>query len=199
MPHCIPPVPARRCAGLLLAIALCGPAWAQNKALELSRDKTIDLQPSMRENLATIGRYAESVNRQIGKLSGESPSPEPAPLPEASGRRELPPARRLDTMIDPFEVSPQLRDGRRSPARFSGLPVASKLDVQRQIQVKALLVTARGRGAQLLVRGDQSILVKDGDLVDFGDLGTFTIHVGAEEGVTLSNPGLPQGNKITLR
>lgn len=199
MLHCIASTPARRRACALLAIVLCGPAWAQNKALELSRDKSIDLQPSMRENLATIGRYAESVNRQIGKLSGESPAADPMPQPESPGRRELPATRRLDTMVDPFEVSPQLRDGRRSPARFGGLPVASKLDVQRQIQVKALLVTARGRGAQLLVRGDQSILVKDGDLVDFGDLGTFTIHVGAEEGVTLSNPGLPQGNKITLR
>jgi hypothetical protein len=199
MPYCIPPRNSQQLACTLLILAVSSPAWAQNKALELSRDKNIDLQPSMRENLATIGRYAESVNRQIGKLSGESVSPESNLPPEPPARRELPVARRLDTMVDPFEVSPQLRDGRRSPGSFSGLPVASKLDVQRQIQVKALLVTARGRGAQLLVRGQQSILIKDGDLVDFGDLGTFIVHVGADEGVTLSTPGQPQSNKITLR
>ncbi|UCV12755.1 hypothetical protein KI614_05955 [Dechloromonas denitrificans] len=199
MPHRIPPNKAPHFACGLLVLALSAPAWAQNKALELSRDKTVDLQPSMRENLVTIGRYAESVNRQIGKLSGESAAPETQPLAESPARREIPPGRRMETMIDPFEVSPQLRDGRRSPGNFSGLPVASKLDIQRQVQVKALLVTARGRGAQLLVRGQQAILVKDGDLVDFGDLGTFTIHVGAVDGVTLTHPGLPQGNKITLR
>lgn len=183
----------------LLLIALSNSTWAQNKALELSRDKSIDLQPSMRENLATIGRYAESVNRQVGKLSGEATPQESIPHQESPARREIPAGRRLDSMIDPFEVSPQLRDGRRSPGNFNGLPIASKLDIQRQVQVKALLVTARGRGAQLLVRGQQALLVKDGDLVDFGDLGTFTIHVGAVDGVTLTHPGLPQGNKITLR
>lgn len=199
MPH-YPFILARSpLAGFLLILATAAPVWAQNKALDLARDKSVDLQPSMRENLETIGRYAETVNRQIGKLSGNPGTTEAAPQPEPPIRREIPMARRLDSMIDPFEVSPQLREGRRSPTRFSGLPVASKLDVQRQIQVKALLITPRGRGAQLLVRGDQSILVKDGDLVDFGDLGTFTVHVGADEGVTLTNPGMPQGNKITLR
>lgn len=199
MPHRIPKNTSHSFACGLLILALSAPTLAQNKAMELSRDKSVDLQPTMRENLATIGRYAESVNRQVGKLSGDPGQAEPAVPPEAPARREIPATRRLDTMIDPFEVSPQLRDGRRSPGNFSGLPVASKLDVQRQIQVKALLVTPRGRGAQLLVRGQQAILVKDGDLVDFGDLGTFTIHVGTDEGVTLTNPGLPQGNKITLR
>lgn len=199
MPHRISQKNFPQLACSILIFVLNTPALAQNKALELSRDKSVDLQPTMRENLATIGRYAESVNRQIGKLSGDPAQTESPPLPEPSARRELPAARRLDTMIDPFEVSPQLRNGRRSPGSFSGLPATSKLDVQRQIQVKALLVTDRGRGAQLLVRGQQAILVKDGDLVDFGDLGTFTVHVGTEEGVTLSNPGMPQGNKITLR
>lgn len=198
MPHTHPNPLLPKLACALLVYLLGSPAWGQNKALELSRDKSVDLQPSMRENLETIGRYAESVNRQVNKLGGGRPATE-SPPPVEIPRQEAPPARRFDLMVDPFEVSPQLRDGRRSPGSFSGLPTASKLDIQRQIQVKALLVTARGRGAQLLVRGDQRILVKDGDLVDFGDLGTFTVHVGAEEGVTLTNPGMPQGNRITLR
>lgn len=176
----------------LIALCCLLPAHAQNPVQELARDKNHDLHPSLRENLAIIGRYAESVRNQAGK-PGEPPSGvAPAGRPEAAGRR-------LDTMVDPFEVSPQLREGRRSPGSFSGLPTASKLDVQRQIQVKALLVTQGGRGAQLLVRGQQSVIVKDGDLIDFGDLGTFTVHVTGNDGVTLSNPGLPQGNKITLR
>lgn len=199
MPHCNSPKHLPRLACLLLLTLAVAPGWAQNKALDLARDKSVELQPALRENLATIGRYAESVNRQAARLSGQ-PSPAETTAPtEAPNRRESPPARRLDTLVDPFEVSPQLRDSRRPGGSFSGLPASSKLDVQRQIQVQALLVTARGRGAQLLVRGQQSILVKDGELVDFGDLGVFTVHVGNADGVTLSSPGSPQGNKITLR
>lgn len=198
MPHCNSPKHLPRLACLLLLTLAVTPGWAQNKALDLARDKSVDLQPSLRDNLATIGRYAESVNRQAARLSGESSAAASA-VAEAPNRRESLPTRRFDTMVDPFEVSPQLRDSRRPGAAFSGLPATSKLDVQRQIQVQAVLVTARGRGAQLLVRGQQSILVKDGELVDFGDLGIFSVHVGNADGVTLSSPGAPQGNKITLR
>lgn len=184
------------CGFLLLALSAT-PQAQQNKALDLARDKYVDLQPGMRENLATIGRYAESVHRQMGQVLPDSQG-NPTQPPENLRRDSVPP-RRLDSLIDPFEVSPQLREGKRSTAGFSGHIVASKLEVQRQVQVSALLSISSRRGAQLKVRGQQSFLVKDGDIVDFGDLGVFTVNVGADEGVTLSAPGSPQGSKITLR
>lgn len=188
-----PPILPYLCC--LLFALFAAPAPAQNKALELARDKNTELHPTMRDNLATIGRYAETVSRQASRNNNEAPPAES----DGTNRRDPPAARRLDSLVDPFEVSPQLRDSRRPGAGFGGLPATSKLDVQRQIQVQAVLVTARGRGAQLRVRGQQNIIVKDGELVDFGDLGIFSVHVGSADGVTLSSPGAPQGNKITLR
>lgn len=182
-------------------------ALAQNKAAELSRDPSAGLSREARDNLATIGRYAENVRSRIGEAL-DSP-----PATASSQRADNLSPRRTDSMIDPFAVSPQLREGRRSAA-FSGLPSASKLDVQRQVRVKALLVTAFGRVAQLELPGlangpggrgaaangdGQTMTVMDGDLVDFGELGTYTVHIGATNGITLSNPGTPQGNRITLR
>lgn len=201
LPH---PRPARR--PLLLSATLLllasAPAPAQNKALELAGDKNTELHPSLRDNLATIGRYADNVNRQIKKMSGEAggnnaepaparPRPEPPPRPEA-------PARRLDGIADPFEVSPQLRDNRRATGGFGGLPSSSKLELQRQIQLRAVLVTPRGRAAQLGIRHQDTITVMDGELIDLGDLGTFHVHID-REGVVLTNPSLPQGSKIVLR
>lgn len=171
---------------------------AQNKAAELSRDTSAGLSREARDNLATIGRYAENVRSRIGEALDSPPAAAP---------------RRTDSMIDPFAVSPQLREGRRSGGAFNGLPSASKLDVQRQVRVKALLVTAFGRVAQLELPGlangpggrggadggGQTMTVMDGEMVDFGDLGTYTVHIGATNGITLSDPGTPQGNRITLR
>ena len=42
-------------------------------------------------------------------------------------------------------------------------------------------------------------MVMNGELVDFGELGTYTVHISAREGVTLANPGNPQSGRITLR
>lgn len=213
---CFPPHSAFTALVLTLLTPL--PATAQNKSVDTLRQKSttavspvdslrekgISVPPAMRDDLEIIGRHADAVSRQ---LSGRTPEPAaettaeaaPAPVPvDGSLPRRAAGPRRLDNLVDPFEVSPQLRDNRRSPGAFAGLPSASRLDVQRQIQVKAVLVSARGKGAQLLVRG-QTVLVKDGDLVDFGDLGTYAVHVDTKDGVTLTNPGMPQGSRITLR
>lgn len=174
----------QRVACALWLLLAHGTALADNPALELARDKNSELHPSVREGLATIGRYADTVNRQINQLSGDGEKP-----------------RRSDTVVDPFEVSPQLRSGRRPSGAWAGLPSASKLDLLRQIQVKGMIAGPRddGSAAYLLVRGDQTILVRHGEVVEFGDLGTFTVHVSARDGVVLSDPGHPQGNRITLR
>jgi hypothetical protein len=120
----------------------------------------------------------------------------------------------MDTLIDPFEVSPQLRENRRGGG-FSGLPTASKLDLRRRVQVKAMIVTPTGRAAQLEIDGTRqpqgergggaqsgqgdTMTVMDGELVDLGDLGIYIIRISASEGVTLANPGSPQTGRITLR
>lgn len=198
---------------LLLSMSLA-PTWAQNKATELSRDQRVNLPPSVRDDLAVIGRYAETVNRKTNGASEEMPVPTQIGAGERVPRTELTPVRRMDTLIDPFEVSPQLRENRRGGG-FSGLPAASKLDIRRRVRVKATIVTPRGRAAQLEIDGSRqpaggrggaqlissgdSMTVMDGELVDLGDLGTYIIHISASEGVTLANPGSPQTGRINLR
>lgn len=203
-------LPPRRAAALLtplffpLLILAAAPALAQNKALDLARDKNTELHPSMRENLATIGRYAETVNRQVNKLSGDerdssnAAGAPPSPSSPSPPSRQASPNRRSESIADPFEVSPQLRDTRRTKNGFSGLPASSKLELQRQIQLRALLIAPGGRAAQLGIRHQEAITVMDGELIDLGDLGTFHVRID-REGVTLSNPSLPQASKIVLR
>ncbi len=191
-------------------ILLTQPASAQNKASELARDQSVNIPPSLRKDLATLGRYADAVNQRVGKLvEGEPADKQETPATAT-------PARSGNNLVDPFEVSPQLREGRRGLGAFTGLPNATKLDIQRHVRVKAILVTAtrsaaqldfggrafevvgRGKGASAQL-GGESIMVMDGELVDFGELGTYTVHINAREGVTLANPGNPQTGRITLR
>lgn len=204
------------CLGaLVLALSMSlAPAWAQNKATELSRDQRVNLPPSVRDDLDIIGRYAQTVIRKVTPGDEEVPSPPLAGGSERPLRPEAGTARRMDTLIDPFEVSPQLRENRRGGG-FSGLPTASKLDLRRRVQVKAMIVTPKGRAAQLEIdgyrqpQGDRggvvqsrqgdTMTVMDGELVDLGDLGIYLITISASEGVTLANPGSPQTGRITLR
>lgn len=179
----------------LLTLTLLTPAaHAQNRALDLSQDKTTDLHPTLREGLSTLGRYAESVDHQVNssaasRQGGSPPAERPAP-PAAGGRR-------FEASNDPFEVSPQLREGR-SGNRYRGLPGASILELQRQVQLRALIITPQGRAAQLAVKGTETITVMDKELIDLGGLGTFLVHI-ERDGVTLYNPSMPQGKKVVLR
>jgi hypothetical protein len=165
--------------GMLAAV----PAIAQNPALDLARERNAELNPAMREDLKTLGRYAEAVGRQVDR----------APLPPAAAG-----GRRLDAVGDPFEVSPQLRAGRRPGTAFGGLPAAGRLELQRQVQVRALLITARQRIAQLSVRQKEVITVADRELVDLGDLGVYEVRI-ERDAVVLLNPGSPQSSKVVLR
>lgn len=184
---------------LLTLSALAPAAHAQNRALDLAHDKTTDLHPTLRAGLGTLGRYADTVTRQTkavaGSHQGEAPSSERAgqvlpPAPAPAGRRGEP-------GNDPFEVSPQLREGR-STNRYTGLPGASILELQKQVQLRALIITPQGRAVQLFVRGAETITVMDKELIDLGSLGTFLVHI-ERDGVTLYNPSLPQGKKVVLR
>lgn len=100
---------------------------------------------------------------------------------------------------DPFAVSPQLYE-RRGP-RFSGLPGASVLDLQRRVRVKALMATAGGGMAQLLVDGRDALTVMHKEVVDLGDLGIYEVQIG-RAGVALGEPGTSDaagGKKVVLR
>ena len=102
-------------------------------------------------------------------------------------------------LADPFEVSPQLREGRRS-TRFAGLPDANVLDLQRRIELKSILRTAGGKlaVAQLLINQKDTITVMNKELIDLGEMGTFQVDIDSGT-VTLSNPSTPQGKKVVLR
>ncbi|MDR0578322.1 MAG: hypothetical protein LBI87_12540 [Candidatus Accumulibacter sp.] len=165
-------------AGLLLSV----PAMAQapNPAADLARDAQIDLPAPLRGQIETIGRYAAEVNRRAGAPPTRPP-------------------RQLELTADPFEVSPQLREGR--GARFTGLPGASVLELQRRVRVRAVLRTRAPDGealAQLLINDKDLITIMDKELIDLGDLGTFQAEIKADA-VSLSNPSNPQGKKVVLR
>lgn len=184
---------------LLLALAFTpNDASAQNPALDLAHDQTVDVPTPLRQDLNTLGRYAETVNRQVQANSGNPPS-EPVAAPAASPPAPTPSAsvRRFESANDPFEVSPQLREGR-SGARYTGLPGASILELQKQVQLRALLITPQSRAAQLSINQSETITVMDKELIDLGNLGTFLVQID-RDGVTLFNPSMPQGKKVILR
>lgn len=185
--------------GFGLIVPLSG--IAQNQALDLARDKNTEMHPTLREGLSTLGRYAESVNRQVNSLSNNR-NAEPA----SGGEPEVPPRpaqnparqRRLDIANDPFEVSPQLREGRSFGSRYTGVPGASILELQRQVQLRALLTTSSGKAAMLSIKNTETITVMDKELIDLGSLGTFLVQID-RDGVSLFNPSAPQGKKVVLR
>ena len=190
-------------ASLLLSLGLVipQPGIAQNQALELARDKNTEMHPTLREGLNTLGRYTESVNRQVNSLSNNRNN---EPLPAASGDPETSPKanpvrqRRLEITNDPFEVSPQLREGRNFGSRYTGVPGASVLELQRQVQLRALLTTPYGKAAMLSIKNMETITVMDKELIDLGPLGTFLVQID-RDGVSLYNPSAPQGKKVVLR
>lgn len=197
----------RRFVALLCAAlaAAHGIGRAQNKAIDTARNPQVEMPAAMREDLQVIGRYAEAVNKRTNPAPGvpvvATESPAAAPAAPGSGT-----SRRIDNLADPFEVSPQLRAARRgAPPAFSVTPTASKLDIRRRIQVKALLITPKGRMAQLEIDGAgarsdaNTLTVMDGELVDLGDLGTYVVHISARDGVSLGTPGNPNAARMTLR
>lgn len=180
-------LPITACA--LLATLWASPLAAQNlppnQAQALARDPTLPLPAQTREHLETIGGYAAAVNRKLERHELDPPPADESRL------------HRFEQLVDPFSVSPQLRQGKTSQTPYGGLPGAGRLELQQQIQLKAVVIMAKRRAAQLNVRG-KDITVLDGELVDLSDLGTFEIRIDRES-VTLSNPSAPQGAKLILR
>lgn len=195
------PSTSRNIAGTVILLAgLIGQAGAQNQALDLSRDKNTDMHPTLREGLGALSRYAETVNRQVNSMSGKRPDDLPSANDPVPAQPVAPTARqrRLEITNDPFEVSPQLREGRAIGSRYSGVPGASILELQRQVQLRGVLMTPHGKVAMLSIKNSETITVMDKELIDLGPLGTFLVQID-RDGVALLNPSAPQGKKVVLR
>lgn len=192
-------------------------AQATNPAQALAQDASTRLPAQLRSDMATIGRYADTVRQQLSgptsaSAAGAASVASVASVAGIAGNPEKP-ATRLDQLLDPFAVSPQLRDERHGPGSgsYRGLPSATRLDIQRQVRVKAVLVTPRSRATQLEITSygyasraqgndyGNALLVMDGELVDLGDLGVYVVHIDPHNNVTLAQPGSPQSARITLR
>lgn len=179
-----------RTAGWLLTLALMAQPWpaaAQNPAEKLAADANTSMPQDMRANLQTIGQYAQEVSRRAGAaalpVTPTTAVAETAPMPAAVAR-------------DPFEVSPQLREGR--SYRYSGLPSANVLEVQRRIQVRAVIRSGQNTLAQLLINNKDAITVMDKELIDLADFGVFQVVINNGT-VALTDPSNLQGKKVVLR
>lgn len=173
-------------AGRLLVLALMAlpwPAAAQNPAGKLAADPNTSMTQDMRANLQTIGQYAQEVSRRAT----------PAGIPAADVAA---PANAATATRDPFEVSPQLREGR--SYRYSGLPSANVLEVQRRVQVRAVIRSGQNTLAQLFINNKDAITVMDKELIDLADLGTFQVDISGGT-VALTDPSNPQGKRVVLR
>lgn len=179
--------PATRQLLMLALAALSWPAAAQNPAGKLAADPTASMTQDMRANLQTIGQYAQEVSRRSGAAAvpptGTTPTPEATPAPAVAAR-------------DPFEVSPQLREGRRYG--YSGLPSANVLEVQRRVQVRAVIRSGQNTLVQLFIDNKDAITVMDKELIDLADFGTFQVVINNGT-VALSDPNNLQGKKVVLR
>ena len=120
-----------------------------------------------------------------------------SPFPAASA-----PAQAVSTR-DPFEVSPQLKAGRSNRIAGmsnpqSGLSGANSLDIQRRIQVRAVIRTQQGSIAQLVVNNKDVLTVMEHELIDLADLGFFKVEIRGGA-VSLLNPASPQATRVILR
>ena len=154
-------------------------AARSNPASALAASPSGQLPNDLRGQLETIGRYAAEVGRRT------------------QGGEARPVSRQVDLSGDPFEVTPQLRAGRnRSP--FTGLPGASVLELKRRVQLRAVLRSAQGAVAQLLINEKDVITIMDKELIDLGELGTFQVEIQSAT-VSLLDPNNRQGKKVVLR
>ncbi len=184
------PTPRHPTARWLLTLALAAlpwPAAAQNPAEKLAADPNTSLTQDMRADLQTIGRDAQEVSRRAG---APALPPTGTTAPAAAAPTPAPVAR------DPFEVSPQLREGR--SYRYSGLPGANVLEVQRRVQVRAVIRSGQNTLAQLFINNKDAITVMDKELIDLADFGTFQVNISGGT-VALTDPSSPQGKKVVLR
>ncbi|MDR0440921.1 MAG: hypothetical protein LBI59_08065, partial [Candidatus Accumulibacter sp.] len=101
-------------AALACVLATAAPAAAQqaiagapeNPASALAHDRQTDIPDTLRQQLETIGEYADEVRHRTGRPDAAPMHPmDAAPPPDAAAARVSP---EIDLPADPFEVSPRL-------------------------------------------------------------------------------------------
>lgn len=161
------------------------PAAAQNPAEKLAADPNTSLTQDMRADLQTIGRYAQ------GSFAPRRRARSSADRNYGPGGRGTTDAGARGTRS--FEVSPQLREGR--SYRYSGLPGANVLEVQRRVQVRAVIRSGQNTLAQLFINNKDAITVMDKELIDLADFGTFQVDIS---GGTVTAPTDPARRKAKV-
>jgi len=166
----------------------------------LVADEAVDVPPAMRRHLDTIHQYSQEVARRtLGSSAKAVPvmPPSSIPSPGVASAMPAPTSTRPATTRDPFEVSPQLREGRGN-YRYSGSPGANVLEIQRSIRVRAVVRNGSTTIAQLLINNKDTLTVMNQELIDLADFGTYEVQI--QDGtVSLHEPGNKAGKRVVLR
>jgi hypothetical protein len=162
---------------LALAFALTAPlVCAEARPLA-----SVKAPPNMKQDLETLQRYADEVNRRSDNRSAAPPAAAPAATttpataPTASVER------------DPFEVSPQLRESGLRARTGGGLGDNGALN--RTLRIRAMARGPEGGIAQIEA-GKDVITVRDGDELVVDGI-RYTVHI-ERDSLVLRGAGAPQ-------
>lgn len=141
--------------------------------------------PAMQQDLETLQRYADEVNRRSqggrGGPPPAAPAASPTPAPAA-------PAAQAGSERDPFEVSPQLRESSLRNRPGSTLGGAGGA-INRHLRIRAMARGPEGGIAQLEA-GKEVVTVRDGDELVVDGI-PYTVHV-ERDGLLLRGSAAPQ-------
>lgn len=138
--------------------------------------------PAMQQDLETLQRYADEVNRRSQGSRGGPPPAAPAasPTPASSAQAGI--------ERDPFEVSPQLRESSLRNRPGSTLGGAGGA-INRHLRIRAMARGPEGGIAQLEA-GKDVVTVRDGDELVVDGI-PYTVHV-ERDGLLLRGSAAPQ-------
>lgn len=141
--------------------------------------------PAMQQDLETLQRYADEVNRrsQGGRNSPPPAAPAASPTPAPAA-----PAAQAGIERDPFEVSPQLRESSLRNRPGSTLGGAGGA-INRHLRIRAMARGPEGGIAQLEA-GKDVVTVRDGDELVVDGI-PYTVHV-ERDGLLLRGSAAPQ-------
>jgi hypothetical protein len=150
------------------------PATAQNRTLSAK------VPPAMKQDLETLQRYADEVNRRTGRRDQSATAPSVPPA--------TPPANTAASLErDPFEVSSQLRESGMRARAGGTLGDAGALN--RNLRIRAMARGPAGGIAQIEA-GKDVITVRDGDELVVDGI-RYTVHI-ERDSLVLRGAGAPQ-------
>lgn len=141
--------------------------------------------PAMQQDLETLQRYADEVNRRSQGGRGGPPPAAPAASPPPAPAA---PAAQAGIERDPFEVSPQLRESSLRNRPGSTLGGAGGA-INRHLRIRAMARGPEGGIAQLEA-GKEVVTVRDGDELVVDGI-PYTVHV-ERDGLLLRGSAAPQ-------